>query len=140
MSSHVELSVAKKNFEGASFVALHAAHATLQMMGAKNVWIELHIVTDKEMQRISKRTRNKDHATNVLSFEAESFPRGDVRKGKFLGEVYLAPDFIFRKKQDIELLAVHGTLHLLGYTHETKRDTIVMERIEDTILSKIQKS
>lgn len=133
----VILSVSKKEFDGYASVARNACMKTLKKLKKKGV-IELHLVTNEEMKKISYMTRRKNKTTNVLSFEAEGFPRMDV-KG-YLGEIYLAPDFIKKNKQDIELLAVHGTLHLFRYTHETKRDRIIMERVEDEILSFIDRS
>jgi len=133
----IELFVSKKEHQGYAAVAKNAAEKAMKKF-KKNGMVELHIITDREMQTINKKTRGKNEATNVLSFESFGFPRAD--KKNYLGEVYLAPDFIKGKKQDIELLAVHGVLHLLGYTHEEKRDRIMMERVEDEILSFIVKS
>lgn len=133
----VMLFISKKDFDGYAAVARNACVRTLRKMRKKGT-LELHLVTNEEMRAINKETRKKNKTTNVLSFEAEGFPRPDV-KG-YLGEIYLAPDFIKTKKQDIELLAVHGVLHLLQYTHETKRDRMIMERVEDEILSSIAKS
>lgn len=133
----VVLFVSKKEFDGYASVARDVCIKTLKKMKKKGV-IELHVVTNAEMKTISTLTRKKNKTTNVLSFEADGFPRMDIVG--YLGEIYLAPEFIKKKKQDIELLAVHGTLHLLGYTHETKRDRIIMERVEDEILSFIARS
>ena len=133
----VELFVSKKEYEGYAAVAKNACEKTLKKLKNKGT-IEVHIITNKEMRAINKSTRKKDKTTNVLSFEALGFPRAD--KKNYLGEVYLAPEFIKKQKQDIELLSVHGVLHLLGYTHEEKHDRIVMEGVEDEILSFIVKS
>jgi len=133
----VMLFVSKKEFEGYAVIARNACLKALKKLHKKGT-IELHLVTNEEMRRVSKKTRNKDKATNVLSFESLGFPRPDTKN--YLGEIYLAPTFIEKKKQDIELLAVHGILHLLQYTHETKRDRMIMERVEDEILSFIVKS
>ncbi len=133
----VELFVSKKEYVGYASVAQNACKKVFKKLKKRGA-IELHLITNGEMRTINNVTRGKNKATNVLSFEALGFPRAD--KKNYLGEVYLAPDFIKKQKQDIELLAVHGTLHLLGYTHEEKRDRIVMERVEDEILSFIVKS
>jgi len=133
----VELIVSKKEYCGYAAVVKNACEKALKKLKNKGR-LEVHIITNGEMRKINGATRKKDKTTNVLSFEACGFPRAD--KKNYLGEVYLAPDFIKKKEQDIELLAVHGVLHLLGYTHEEKRDRIIMEGVEDEILSFIVKS
>ena len=133
----VEFFVSKKKYYKHEHVVCNAVQRTLQILKKKGT-VELHMVTNEEMKRINKDTRNVNKSTNVLSFESLGFMRAD--KTHYLGEIYLAPDFIQKKKQDIELLAVHGVLHLLGYTHEKKRDRIVMEKVEDRILSSLKNS
>lgn len=64
---------------------------------------------------------------NVLAFRAaHKFPRPDV-PGKFLGEIYLNPEYIKKHREDIRLMLVHGFAHLLGYDHKNKGDRIRME-------------
>jgi probable rRNA maturation factor len=133
----VELIVSKKEYDGYAAVVKNACEKALKKLKKKGM-LEVYLVTNSQMCAINKATRGIGKTTNVLSFETHGFPRAD--KHNYLGEVYLAPEFIKKQKQDIELLAVHGMLHLLGYTHEEKRDRIVMEGVEDEILSFIVKS
>ena len=82
------------------------------------------------MRMLNKTARGKNEATNVLSFPFPTqFPLPDVQE-KYLGEVYLAPDYITSKHEDIEHLLIHGILHLLGFRHERRDDRIVMEKFE----------
>ena len=119
-----------KTVERTLFDALH-------LLKKKNVALEVHLLTDKEMKAINKATRGKNEPTNVLSFEAGGFPYVDEGGVVYLGEIYLAPHVVKARKENIKFLAIHGLFHLLGYTHEEKRDTMKMERAEDLLLAKL---
>ncbi|MFH1162163.1 MAG: rRNA maturation RNase YbeY [Candidatus Jorgensenbacteria bacterium] len=109
-----------------------ALMGALRTLKVKNASAEVFLVSDGAMRLVNTRTRGLRRPATVLSFQAKSrFPRPDVpRGGRYLGEIYLAPDHIARRGERIEPLAIHGLLHLLGYTHDRHRDTIEMERIE----------
>jgi len=80
------------------------------------------ITTDRELRRLNRDFRKKDYGTDVLSFPAAK-PNG------FLGEVAIswprakrqAVEYGHGVEQEIELLMLHGVLHLLGMDHETDR-------------------
>ncbi len=100
----------------------------LRLTGKKQKALEIYLVAEKFMK------------TSVLSYPAPSgFPRPDF-SGQFLGEIYLNPDYIRRRGEDIFFMLVHGFLHLLGYNHKKKSDSIRMERKEEELLSKISNS
>ncbi len=90
------------------------------------------------MRALNARDRGKDKSTNVLSY-----PSGE--RG-FLGDVVLARQTVWREakaqnKTPVEHvchLVVHGTLHLLGYDHETgAADAERMEALERRILARL---
>jgi probable rRNA maturation factor len=111
------------------------AKKILKTLGKENTVVEVHLVTDEEIRKLNKKHRGKDRPTNVLSFtEPKNFPHPELGKGKeFLGEVYLAPNYIKEKGEDKTRLLIHGILHLVGYTHGTERDRIRMEKKEEEI-------
>lgn len=113
----------------------NALRGALLLEGAKNCFVEAHLVTDESMRRINREMRKKDVPTNVLSFIANrSFPHPELPKGfHYRGEIFLAPRHILKKREDIRTLAVHGLLHLLGYEHTKKSDRMVMEAREKEI-------
>ena len=82
------------------------------------------------LRRLKKTHLGKDVAfVDVLAFpEPERFPHPET-KGRMLGEVYLNEAFRANPKELARML-IHGLVHLMGYLHETKRDTILMERLE----------
>ena len=91
-------------------------------LNVEDVFLEVNLVGDAVMKK------------NVLSYEApKDFLRGDIKE-KFLGEIYLNPDYIKNKEENFDLMLVHGFLHLLGYVHEAENDRMKMELIEEKIL------
>jgi probable rRNA maturation factor len=56
---------------------------------------------------------------------------------RHLGEIYISPDFIKKHQQSLAHMVVHGILHLLGYDHETEKDRLKMEAVENSLLEKI---
>ncbi len=98
----------------------------------------LRIVGHKEGRLLNRSYRNKDYATNVLTFVFHDQP-------PFEGDLALCAPVIAREArlQRKTLLAhyahltVHGVLHLQGYDHDNDRDARVMERRETQILAKL---
>jgi probable rRNA maturation factor len=105
---------------------------------------ELHImvINDARMREINFEYRNKDKATDVLSFP--QFSKEELRTpgalGDYLGDIVLASQTTKRQAKSfgvsvkIELirLVVHGILHLVGYDHEgvPAREAQAMRRKE----------
>ena len=108
----------------------------------KDAEITLRIVDEEEGKQLNKNWRNKDYATNVLSF-----PVGEVIKQapKLLGDIVICAPVVEReaREQKKELIAhwahliIHGILHLQGYDHEVEEEAEKMESLEINILKKI---
>lgn len=101
-----------------------------QFLKIKNAHVEIYLVGNSFMKK------------NVLSFPApKGFPRPDIaKKHKYLGEIYLNPDYIAKGElkinQGLVYMLIHGILHLLGYDHKKKSDTIIMQKKESQLLNK----
>jgi rRNA maturation RNase YbeY len=94
--------------------------------------VEVYLVSASEMKKLNCKYRGKDAPTTVLSFgPLPAFP-GPL--GNRTGDIYLAPAVIKARKEPIERFAVHALLHLVGYTHAGKHDTMMMEAKEDLLL------
>jgi probable rRNA maturation factor len=101
--------------------------------------VTICFLTDAEIAGLNRRFRGKNKPTDVLSFPAREGRRGDRAqrtRRRFLGEVAISPQAARRNAlrlgrsvpQELRILVLHGTLHLLGYDHET--DNGRMERLE----------
>lgn len=108
--------------------------------------LSIRIVEEPEARRFNREYRNKDYATNVLSFPAE-LPEGlpaDIRQTQ-LGDLLICAPVVVREALERKRpeanhwahLTVHGVLHLLGYDHQREEDATVMESLETEILDKL---
>ncbi len=125
----VEVFSLNKAFEKETLRIKKVLIKALKLLKKDNLYLEVFLISDQKMRFLNKKYKKKDKATNVLAFSFKNFPLAGF-KLKPLGEIYLAPAFIFRNKQDIYYLAIHGLLHLLGYTHFKKSDKLKMEKKE----------
>ena len=80
------------------------------------------ITGDAELRRLNRQFRGKDYATDVLSFPAAAPAAhlGDLAISLGRARVQ-AIEFGHRIEQEVEILMLHGLLHLLGFDHETDR-------------------
>lgn len=110
----------------------------LEKMGFPDAQIALGFVTDAEMRELHEVHFGDPSSTNVISFEYEA---DKTAHDLLLGEVLVCGDVA---RQEAELanedfgyrlaqLAVHGTLHVLGYEHVNVDEPtrLEMERLED---------
>jgi probable rRNA maturation factor len=82
------------------------------------------ITTDAELQRLNRNFRRKNYTTDVLSFPAD--PHGGLADG-YLGDVAIswqrareqAREFGHPIETELQVLMLHGALHLAGMDHET---------------------
>ena len=96
------------------------------------------LLTDNDaVQDLNGRFRGQDKPTNVLSFPAPQNPEGH------LGDIAMALGVCVREADEqgksladhLCHLTMHGTLHLLGYDHETDAEAELMEGLERTLLA-----
>ena len=114
-----------------------------QLDFADNVEISVRIVDEAESRDLNRNWREKDKPTNVLSFPSGF---GDYAPGdepRPLGDIVICAPVVEREaalqgKDEGDHwahLVVHGTLHLLGFDHETDAEASAMEAIEREILA-----
>ena len=80
------------------------------------------LAKDRQLRRLNREFRHKDYATDVLSFPAAG-------ANGFLGDIAISYDRAKKQadeyghpvQQEVEILMLHGLLHLLGMDHETDR-------------------
>jgi len=102
--------------------------------------VNIVLFEEAEARAINRKYRGKDYATNVLSFAYEPL-RGE--KTGLLGDLVICPAVVAREAREqgkkdrdhFAHLTVHGTLHLLGFDHDTPRKESRMEALEKKILA-----
>ena len=107
----------------------------------------IRIVDKAEIQDLNNRYRHKNSSTNVLSFPSEIPVKINEAIGEtILGDVVICTEVVREEAEkqnktfDNHLIhiAVHGTLHLLGYDHIKNDDAETMEAMEVKILSGLE--
>lgn len=108
------------------------------------VELSIAIVEIEEMTRLNHSYRGKDAPTDVLSFGCDDpCPVTGPEELITLGDVVIAPaiaevqarDYGHTVEEELNLLLVHGILHLLGYDHESDDDADVMQARERVLLA-----
>jgi probable rRNA maturation factor len=107
--------------------------------GAPSGSVTVALVSDERMRAFNRDFRGFDKPTDVLSFRETS--RG--RRTGYLGDIVISVETARRQarrrgsslRQELEVLTLHGFLHLLGYDHET--DDGEMRRIEYRLRRKL---
>src|SRR6267378_4454579 len=116
-------------------------------LGLQEAGLTVCLVSDTEIARMNEKFRKKMGPTDVLSFPAVvrrrpvRLLRGSSRAkaGEYLGDIAISPSTARRyaKKNartlssELQVLVLHGVLHLLGYDHET--DHGQMDKIEQKL-------
>jgi len=102
--------------------------------------ITLRIVDEAESRALNSRYRDKDRATNVLSFPFEDPPGVTT---SVLGDVVICAPVVEREahasgrpaQAHWAHMVIHGVLHLRGYDHERDEDAARMQAMESELLS-----
>jgi probable rRNA maturation factor len=82
--------------------------------------VTVMVTHSREMRSLNSRFRGKDQATDVLSFPPPVLDNG------FAGDIAVSIDIAARNArslghslaQEVQILVLHGILHLAGYDHE----------------------
>jgi probable rRNA maturation factor len=102
--------------------------------------ISVRLVDTDEMSNLNETYRGKSGPTNVLAFPADLPEHLGL---PLLGDIVICAPVVrteaTQQHKRLEAhwahMAVHGTLHLLGYDHIEAEEAAVMEALESTILA-----
>ena len=107
----------------------------------------LIIVGKNKIRSINKEYRNKDKATDVISFANIDSIDYDFLDGTInLGDIFINVDKVFSQakkykhsvKREFVFLFVHGLLHLFGYDHMNKKDEKKMFELQERIVGDLK--
>jgi probable rRNA maturation factor len=107
--------------------------------------VVVRIVDEAESSDLNRRFRKTDGPTNVLAFPADegATPGLAVEQRRTLGDLAICgPVVEHEARQQGKApaghwghLLIHGTLHLLGYDHQTAAEAAEMEGLEAQIMA-----
>jgi probable rRNA maturation factor len=90
-----------------------AVEAALGAAGVADGHMALELVDAERIRELNREHRGKDEPTDVLAFPVDG--AGPIAGPRELGDVAICPEHC----SDVTEAAVHGTLHLCGFDHET---------------------
>ena len=106
--------------------------------------LAIRLVDEQEGRQLNLQYREKDYATNVLSFQAD-LPEGlpAELRSSLLGDLVICAPVVVREAKEQHRpamdhwahLTIHGVLHLLGYNHDRDDEAVEMETLETEILA-----
>lgn len=108
--------------------------------------VSVLLTTDDQLQQLNRDFRGIDAPTDVLSFPAEKLPLAIMgEEDPYLGDIAISVPMAQRQakesghtlKDELQLLTIHGALHLLGHDHEEPEEKKVMWWAQNSILAQI---
>ncbi|MEY3156432.1 MAG: hypothetical protein RL257_452 [Actinomycetota bacterium] len=107
--------------------------------------LSISLVDEVEMSALHVRWMDEPGATDVLSFPMDELRPNSAASGPgMLGDIILCPEFAARQatqlghslQEELELLTVHGVLHLVGFDHREEDEKKIMFGLQESYLSK----
>ena len=121
-----------------------AASKTLKQLGqAGNTNLTIVLTGDEHLQKLNNEYLGIDAPTDVLSFPADNASSQEAEG--YLGDILISQPRAAAQaeagghsvEQELELLTVHGMLHLLGHDHAGESDKQRMWAAQRDILSSL---
>lgn len=114
--------------------------ALAALEGPAGASFTLRLVGAAEGRRLNRDFRERDYATNVLTFEYGADPAGTVHGDIVICVPVLVREAKAQKKPFLNHaahLVIHATLHALGYDHLDPEQEAEMESLEIEILARM---
>lgn len=120
-----------------------AAELALQKCLLKEVIVGILMTGDAEIHVLNRDYRSIDKPTDVLSFNGNYI---DPESGlEYLGDIIISVPRAKKQalagghstEQEIQLLVIHGILHLCGFDHDTPGRQKKMWKVQSELLNEI---
>ena len=110
----------------------------------KKISLTILLSNNRNIKRLNKKFRNKNKATDVLSFPSEK--KLNIKKSSYIGDIVISYEFINKPgtlsnlefKNKVTRIFIHSFLHLLGYDHIKLKDFKSMLVEEEKIYKAIE--
>jgi probable rRNA maturation factor len=103
----------------------------LAAAGVEDGHLAVEVVGEERIRELNRDHRGRDEPTDVLAFPVDG--AGPTAGPRELGDVAICPE----RCADVTEAAVHGTLHLCGFDHET--DDGEMLALQGRILARLSR-
>ncbi len=140
---NLDITIEDRDWKSIANLRKFTRRAIAAAVGKDDVSVSVLFTGDSQILELNRQWRGKANPTNVLSFPVSAgipVPKDEPRP---LGDIVMAFGTIVNEAKaqnkpvanHISHLIVHGTLHLLGYDHETNAEAESMEAREIAILA-----
>ncbi len=127
----------KRKFLRTKFIE-RAVNKTLKNFKVKKANINIILTDYNSVKELNKKFLKHNYETDVLAFRLDD--------EELEGEIYIsietaekqAKEYKVSLTNELSRLAIHGTLHLIGYKDKTEQEKAEMHKIEDEILLKLK--
>lgn len=105
--------------------------------------LSISLVEESEMETLHLQWMDEPGPTDVLSFPMDEMRPNSASTGPgVIGDIVLCPEFAAKQaevagnslQEELELLTVHGVLHLLGFDHRESEEKRIMFAMQDEYL------
>jgi probable rRNA maturation factor len=122
-----------------------AVITTLKHQQTPKANLTLFLTGNAHIQQLNRDYLGHDSPTDVLSFPAGAPMPGMADMAAYLGDIIIALPYAARQAAaaghttdaECQLLAVHGTLHLLGYDHADPDEKAEMWAAQTAVLTQL---
>lgn len=127
------------------------AQTILRHLGYADFDLGIWLTTDRTIQKYNQQFRNKNKATDVLSFPYhDNIKPGEKISAtdpddKNIGDIIISVPYVYANRHNLngtfyermDRMLVHGICHLLGYDHVDDKDFENMQQLENRLLKLI---
>ncbi|MFQ5398660.1 MAG: rRNA maturation RNase YbeY [Anaerolineae bacterium] len=107
--------------------------------------LTVFLTDDDYVRQLNQQFRQLDEPTDVLSFPSGEPLPGMPEEVRYLGDIAMSLPYARRQAghmgnplaSELQLLAVHGTLHLLGFDHTDSEEKRAMWAAQAAVLSRL---
>ncbi|MCB9418851.1 MAG: rRNA maturation RNase YbeY [Ardenticatenaceae bacterium] len=122
-----------------------AVVTTLKQQQSPKAALTVFLTDDGRIQQLNRDFLGHDKPTDVLSFPAGVPMPGMETLATYLGDIIIALPYAARQAAaaghdadaELQLLAVHGALHLLGHDHAAPEEKAIMWAAQTAVLTQL---
>ena len=127
-----ELEISQEMLELLKKVVITAA----ELEGYSGGEVSIAFVSNQKIKELNTKYRDKNEATDVLSFPIDAEMLGDIIISASRAAEQ-AEEYGHSLKRELAYLTVHGMLHLFGYDHHNAEEKKEMRQKEERVLTQL---
>ena len=127
-----ELEISQEMQELLKKVVITAA----ELEGYSGGEVSIAFVSNQKIKELNTKYRDKNEATDVLSFPIDDEMLGDIIISAQRAAEQ-SEEYAHSLKRELAYLTVHGMLHLFGYDHHSEEEKNEMRQKEERVLTQL---